>query len=84
MFGKSFSEMGSSQLLSIDLLLAWNVMSSAAGLSSLTRLWSGHLGMPFWGPSVLYLKQSLAVQPPLHPTVHFVYSDGLSPLTSVQ
>jgi len=72
-----------SQLLGIDWLLAWNVVSPEVGLSSLTRLWSRHLGMLFRGPSVLCLKQSLAVCPPLHPTDHWVYIDGLSPLTSV-
>ena len=34
-------------------------MSSEAGLSSLARLRSGHLGMYFRGPSLLYPKQSL-------------------------
>jgi len=38
--------------------------------------------MRFGGASILYLKQSLAAQPPPHPTDHLVYSDGLSPLTS--
>jgi len=83
MFGKSFCEVGRSQLLCIDWLLAWNLVSSEAGLSSLTRLQSGHLGMRFQGPSVLYPKESLAAQPPRRPTDHLVYSDGLSPLTSV-
>jgi len=63
---KSFCEVGLSQLLCIDWLLVWNVVSSEAGLSSLTRLWSRHLGMCIRGPSVLYpkqsLKQSLAAQ----------------------
>ena len=80
---KSFGEVGLSQLLCVDWLLAWNVMSSEAGLSSLTHQWSGHLGVCFWGPSVLYLKQPLAMWPSQHPTDHSVYSDGLSPLTSV-
>jgi len=87
MFGKLFCELGLSQLLCIDWLLAWNVMSSEVGLGSLTCLWSGHLGMYIRGPSVLYpkqsLKQSLAAQPPRGPTDHLVYSDGLSPLTFV-
>jgi len=76
---------GLSQLLGIDWLLAWNVVSAEAGLSSATRLRSGHLGMCIRGPSVLYpkqsLKQSLAAQPPWSPADHWVYSDGLSPLT---
>jgi len=83
MFGKSFCEVGLSQLLCIYWLLAWNVMSSEAGLSSVTRLWSGHLGMRLQGPSVLYPKQSLAVLPLWRPTDHWVYHDGLSPLTFV-
>jgi len=74
---------GLSQLLCIDWLLAWNVVWSQAGLSSVTHLWSGHLGMRFQGPSVLYPKQSLAEQPPPCPTYHLIYSDGLSPFTSV-
>jgi len=78
---------GLSQLLCIDWLLAWNVVSSEAGLSSVTRLWSGHLDMCIRGPSVLYpkqsLKQSLAAQPPQRPTDHLLYSDELSPLTFV-
>jgi len=84
---KYFCEVGLSQLLCIDWLLAWNVVSSEAGLSSVTRLRSGHLVMWIRGPSVLYpkqsLKQSLAGQPPLRPTDHLVYSDGLSPFTVV-
>ena len=83
MFGKSFGKVRLSQLLCTDWLLAWNVVSSEAGLSSLTRIWCRHLGMHCRGPSVLYLKQSLAVQPALRPTDHWVYSDGLSHLTSV-
>ena len=47
---KSFCEVGLSQLLCIDWLLAWNVVSSEAGLSSVTRLQSGHLGMCIRGP----------------------------------
>jgi len=62
-------------------------MSSEAGLSSVIRPRSRHLGMCIWGPSVLYpkqsLKQSLAAKPPRCPTDHLVYSDGLSPLTFV-
>jgi len=73
---------GLSELLCVDWLLAWNVMSSEAGLSSLTCLWSGHLCVCIRGPSVLYPKQFLAVQTPRCPTDHLVYSDGLSPLTS--
>jgi len=69
---KSFCEVGLSQLLCIDWLLAWNVVSSEAGLSRVTRLRSGHLGKYIRGPSVLYpkqsLKQSLAMQPPQCPT----------------
>jgi len=84
---KSFCELELSQLLCIDWLLAWNVMSSEAGLSSVTRLRSRHLAMCIRGPSVLYpkqsLKQSLAAQPLRCPTDHWVYSDGLSPLTFV-
>jgi len=77
---KSFCEVGLSQLLCVDWLLAWNVVSSQAGLSSLTR---GHLGMCSGGPSVFYPKQHLAAQPSPLPTDHWIYSDGLSPLTSV-
>jgi len=84
---KSFCEVGLSQSLCIDWLLAWNVLSSEAGLSSATRLRSGHLGMCIQGPSVLYpkqsLKQSLTAQPPRCLTDHWVYSDGLSPVTFV-
>jgi len=84
---KSFCKVGLSQLLCIDWLLVWNVVSSEAGLSSVTRLRSGHLGMCIRGPSVLYpkqfLKQYLAAQPPQRPTDHWVYSDGLSSLTFV-
>jgi len=68
MFGKSFGEVGLSQLLCIDWLLAWNVMLSEAGLS-LTHLRSGHLGVHFQGSFALYLKQSLAVQPPRAPQI---------------
>ena len=35
------------------------------------------------GASVFYLKQLLAVQPPPGPRDHLIYSDGLSPRTSV-
>jgi len=40
---------GLSQLLCVSWLLAQNVVSLEAGLSSLTRLWSGHLVMHFRG-----------------------------------
>jgi len=35
------------------------------------------------GPSVVELKQHLAVHPSLHPKCHLVGSDGPSPVTSV-
>jgi len=53
-----------------------------SGTQKCDSLRSGHLGLRFRGPSVLYPKQSLAAQP-LRPTDHLVYSDGLSPLTFV-
>jgi len=41
----------------------------------------------FWdalpGPSVLHPKQSLVAGPPRYTADHLIYSDGLSPLTSV-
>jgi len=46
---KSFCEVGLSQLLCMDWLLVWNVVSSEAGLSSVSRLRSGHLGMCYLG-----------------------------------
>ena len=80
---KSFCEVGLSQLLCAHWLLARNIVLSQAGLCSLTRLWSRHLGMFIRGPSVLYPKQPLAARPPPYPTDHLIYSDGLSHLTSV-
>jgi len=67
MFGKYFCEVGLSQLLCVDWLLAWNVVLSEVGLHSLTHLRSGHLGMRIGGPSVLYPKQPLATQPSTAP-----------------
>jgi len=81
---KIFWQGGTSQLLCVSWLFAWNVVSSEAGPGSSTCLQSGHFGMCSGGPSVLYLKQPLVVWPPPCPTDHLVYSDGLSPLTSVQ
>ena len=55
-------------------VLAWLLLANFYMFGNLLARW----------PSVLYLKQSLAVQPPQHPrrpTDHLVYSDGLSPLT---
>ena len=84
---KSFCEVRLSQLLCIDWLLAWNVVSVRSGTQqcdtpSERASWYVH---PV--PSALYpkqpLEQSLAAQPPRHPTDHLVYSDGLSPLTFV-
>jgi len=46
---KSFCEVGLSQLLCIDWLLAWNVVSSEAGLSSVTCLGAGILVCVFEG-----------------------------------
>jgi len=58
-------------------------MWSEGGVSGLTHLQSRHLGMCSGGHLVFYLKQFLAAWPPLSPRDHLVYSDGLSPLTSV-
>jgi len=69
MFGKSFCEVGLNQLL-CDWLLEWNIVSSEARLSSV------HPG----GPSVLYLKQSLAGSLPGAPQITWFTVMGCSPL----
>jgi len=80
MLGKSFCKVGLNQLLCIDWLLAWNGMSSEAGLSSLTRLWSRHLGPG----AICSLSEAISgCTASTTPADHLVYSDGLSPLTFV-
>ena len=77
---KSLCEVGLSQFLCIDWLLAWNVVSPEAGLSSLTHLWSRHLGMRFRGR--LFFVQSNLWLPGLHcsPQITWFTMVGYRPL----
>ena len=74
---KSFCEVGLSQLLCVDCLLAWNVVSSQVGLldDRADILVCAQEGQMF--------KQPLAARPPSHPGDHLIYSGGLSPFSSV-
>jgi len=62
---------GLSQLLCVDLLLAWNV----APIYRAGTLVCAQEGQMF--------KQPLAVWSPSHPGDYLIYNDGLSPFSSV-
>jgi len=73
---KYFGKVGLSQLLRVDWLLAWSVLSSQAGASPME--WAS-----WYAQGSQIFKQPLGVWPPSRPGDYLIYSGGLSPCSSV-